>query len=108
MRPAGCEARKARRGGGEACVSSDLRRVSFEAELKKSTTLRLVGLPPFFTVNTHICCDPIYSCCCCPIVVVRFRSHSLLPRDMADAFVSFTGDVEEQPTNTWSTLDCPA
>jgi hypothetical protein len=74
---------------------------------KKSTALRLVGLPPFFTVNTHICCDPIYSCCCCPIVVVRFRSHSLLPRDMADAFVSFTGDVEEQFTNTWSTLDCP-
>jgi len=40
------------------------------------------------------------------LLVVRFRSHSLLPRDMADsAFVSSTGDVEDQ--SAWSTLGCP-
>ena len=40
-------------------------------------------------------------------ILVRFRSHSLLPRDMAArAFVSSTGDVEEK-RGDWSTLGCP-
>jgi len=55
--------------------------------LRSSAPLRL------FRLNTHFVVIQIVSS-----IVVRFRSHSLLPRDMADsAFVSSTGDVEEQP-----------
>jgi hypothetical protein len=72
------------------------RRVSFRAELQIQCGPASAAPFGFFSKHSFLTIFVIrftvllFSCS------VRFRSHSLLPRDMADAaFVSSTGDVEE-------------
>ena len=75
---------------------SDRGRVSFRAELQIECGLWPGHCLPFRFSPLHLCIFTIRFTVLQYCSSVRFRSHSLLPRDMADAaFVSSTGDVEE-------------